>query len=152
MKNKDLLIKQLQHKISSYSESKHTVRPASGWIKAIRQSLGMTLEQLAQKLNVSKQNVQILEKREKEYSITMRSLQQVANALDMQMVYAIIPKTQTLEEYIEMRAEALAREIVMRTSQQMALENQQLAEEQLEYAIEKRKREILQENPKILWD
>jgi predicted DNA-binding mobile mystery protein A len=112
----------------------------------------MTLAQLARKLGVSKQNVQMLEKRERDYSITLQSLQQVAQAMDMQLVYALIPKEQTLEKYIAQRAETLARAIVLHTAHNMNLENQQVAEEQLEYAIEERKKQLIQEMPKMLWD
>jgi predicted DNA-binding mobile mystery protein A len=152
MHTKTMLLRQLQTKMAAYQKATPITRPASGWIRAIREALGMTLAQLARKLGVSKQNVQMLEKRERDYSITLQSLQQVAQAMDMQLVYALIPKEQTLEKYIAQRAETLARAIVLHTAHNMNLENQQVAEEQLEYAIEERKKQLIQEMPKMLWD
>ncbi|MFZ4262080.1 helix-turn-helix domain-containing protein [Sphingobacterium sp. HJSM2_6] len=65
MKN-NLQRKQLDEKLKTFCALQHVKIPVGGWIKAIRTSLGMTLEQLGKKLGVTKQNIQSLEKREKE--------------------------------------------------------------------------------------
>lgn len=152
MKTKPLQRKQLSQKLSVFIPVTDVVRPAVGWIKAIRSSLGMSLEQIAQKMNVSKQNIQMLERREQEQTITLKSLHEVASAMDMQLVYALVPKDDSLEALIERKAEALAKNIVMRTSQTMILEEQQVEYERLQEAITERKQTIIQEMPKSLWD
>lgn len=149
---KELQITQLSKKLEDYKVLQQTTRPINGWIKAIRTTLGMSLEQLANRLQVSKQNIQSMEKREQEMAITLKSLQEVAQAMDMQLVYALVPKDDSLTALIERKANELALNIVERTSQNMALENQQVNEAQAIYAVKKRKEAILQEMPKALWD
>ncbi|WAC41158.1 mobile mystery protein A [Pedobacter sp. SL55] len=149
---KELQITQLSKKLEDYKVLQQSTRPINGWIKAIRTTLGMSLEQLANRLQVSKQNIQSMEKREQEMAITLKSLQEVAQAMDMQLVYALVPKDDSLTALIERKAYELALNIVERTSQNMALENQQVNEAQAIYAVKKRKQAIIQEMPKALWD
>ena len=83
---------------------------------------------------------------------TVKKLKEVAAAMDMQLVYALVPVDDSLDAMIERKAEALAKEIVMRTSQTMVLEDQEVKYERLNEAIKERKEKILQEMPKALWD
>lgn len=151
MKNQ-LQRKQLDEKLHVYSVLQNVNMPIAGWVKAIRTTLGMSLEQLGHKLGVTKQSVQSLEKREKEGNITINSLKEAAQAMDMQFVYALLPKDGSLEKLIERKAEILAKEIVMRTTQTMALEDQENAKKRIIEAIEERKRDIIENNPKMIWD
>ncbi|WP_395092736.1 mobile mystery protein A [Vaginella massiliensis] len=151
MKNQ-LQRKQLDEKLHVYSVLRNVNMPIGGWVKAIRTTLGMSLEQLGNQLGVTKQSVQSLEKREKEGNITINSLKEAAQAMDMEFVYALIPKDGTLEKLIERKAEILAKEIVMRTTQTMALEDQENAKKRIIEAIEERKRDIIENNPKMIWD
>lgn len=144
--------KQLDEKLRAISALQNVQTPVGGWLKAIRTTLGMSLEQLGNKLGVTKQSIQSLEKREKEGSITINSLKETAQALDMKFVYALLPKDGSLEQLVERKAEILAKDIVMRTTQTMALEDQENAQARLKEAIEERKKEIIESNPKILWD
>jgi len=151
MKNQ-LQRKQLDEKLQVFSVLQNINMPIGGWVKAIRTTLGMSLEQLGHKLGITKQSVQSLEKREKEGNITINSLKEAAQAMDMQFVYALIPKDGSLEKLIERKAEILAKEIVMRTTQTMALEDQENAKKRILEAIEERKRDIIENNPKMIWD
>ncbi|MFD1315170.1 mobile mystery protein A [Namhaeicola litoreus] len=126
--------------------------PPTGWLKAIRVSLGMSLQQLANKLSITKQSVQDIEKREKEGSITLRTLKDAANALDMKLVYALVPKDGSLDDLINRKAKELAANIVARTSNTMKLEDQENSEKRIIKAIEERTADIKNEMPKTLWD
>jgi len=152
VKKFNLLRKQLAPKQAAFRSAKTIVNPANGWLNAVRTSLGMSLEQVAHKLGVSKQNVQSLEMREKQKTISLKSLETVAHAMDMQLVYALIPKDDTLDALIERKAEALAYDLVQRTAQTMILEDQEVPYERLKEAVAERKQEIIQNNPKTLWD
>lgn len=112
----------------------------------------MSLQQLGKKLSITRQSVQEMEQREQDETITLKSLKEVAKAMDMQLVYAFVPVDGTLEDLIERKATALARQIVMRTSNSMKLEDQQNSTERLEKAIQERANAIKNEMPKILWD
>ncbi|WP_039053047.1 mobile mystery protein A [Sphingobacterium sp. T2] len=127
--------KQLDEKLRAISALQNVQTPVGGWLKAIRTTLGMSLEQLGNKLGVTKQSIQSLEKREKEGSITINSLKETAQALDMKFVYALLPIDGSLEQLVERKAEILAKDIVMRTTQTMALEDQENAQARLKEAI-----------------
>lgn len=152
MKKKALQRTHVANKMDLFRQASEVPMPASGWINAIRTSLGMTLEQLANKLSVSKQNVQRLEKSEQEKSITLKSLQDLANAMDMKLVYGFVPKDGTLDALIERKAAKLAYDIVYRTSQNMILEEQRVPYGRLQKSVEERKQEIIDKMPKSLWD
>ena len=144
--------KQLNEKLKALKVLQSIATPSSGWIKAIRTTLGMSLEQVGNKLGVSKQNIQSLEKREKEGSITLNSLKEAARAMNMELVYALVPQDESLDKLIERKAEKLATEIVLRTTQNMALEDQENSKKRILEAIEERKNELITKMPKSLWD
>ena len=96
--------------------------------------------------------MQEIEQREKEGSITIKSLKEVARAMDMQLVYGFVPNDGSLDALIDRKAKELAKQIVMRTSNTMKLEDQQNSAERLEQAIQERTIAIKNEMPKILWD
>ena len=149
---KTLLIDQLDKKISLFAPVQKVSPPGSGWIHGVRVALGMTLKQLGNRLGISPQGVKDMENREKEGAITLKSLREIGQALDMQLVYGFIPKENSLEKALEVRAKEVAQEIVMRTSQTMLLEDQQVSRETLERAILEKTKELIREMPKYLWD
>mgnify|MGYP001443651492 CR=1 FL=1 len=152
MKGKSLQLQQLNNKMAVFATLKQIAVPPTGWIKAIRMSLGMSMQQLGNKLSISKQGVLDIERREKEGAITIKSLREIAKALDMQLVYGFVPNDGSLEALIEKRANQLAKEIVLRTSNTMHLEDQGNSKNRIEKAIEERAEKIKTEMPKILWD
>ena len=152
IRNKRLLIEQLDRKFSELSSLKEIEIPPNGWIKAIRTAMNMSLVQLAKRLKKTPVSVREIEEREQNKNITLKKLIEVANALDLQFIYAFIPRDFSLEKMIEKRAQHVAREIVMRTSQTMKLENQENTEDRIRKAIEDRVEHIKQEIPKYLWD
>ena len=152
MGKKSLQLQQLNSKMLVFASLKQVAIPPTGWIKAIRTAIGMSMQQLGNKLNVSKQGILDIEKREKDGSITIKSLKEIARALDMQLVYGFIPKEGSLEKMIEKRATEIALKIVMRTSNTMKLEDQENSKKRLEKNIKSKAREIIDTMPKHLWD
>lgn len=145
-----LLIDQLDRKIAVY---KHVPDPpAKGWVNAVRVALKMTFKQLGQKAGISTQSVAEMVEREANGSITLKNLREVAQALDMRLVYGLIPKEGSIEKMLDKQADAIARKIVMRTSQTMRLEDQEVSQERLEKAIAEMAHQIKSEMPKYLWD
>lgn len=105
--------------------SGHLIRPQLGWIKAIREALGMTAAQLAKRMGVSQPRITAIEKGETKGSITLASLERAARALDCQLVYSLRPRN-TLESLVTERAEKLARLRIESTRHNMVLEAQQI--------------------------
>jgi predicted DNA-binding mobile mystery protein A len=152
MRNNKLQFQQLNQKMDQLSGLQHVIVPPIGWIKAIRNGIGMSMEQLGKKLSITKQGVMDIEKREKEGAITIKSMQEIAKAIDMQFVYGFVPNAGSLDQMIEMRALEMATKIVQRTSTTMKLEDQVNSKERIEKAIKERAAEIIYKTPKILWD
>ena len=152
MGKKSLQLQQLNSKMLGFASLKQVAMPPTGWIKAIRTAIGMSMQQLGNKLNVSKQGIMDIEKREKDGSITIKSLREIARAMDMQLVYGFVPNDGSLDALIEKRATELATQIVMRTANTMKLEDQANSKKRIETAIRERAADIKNEMPKILWD
>lgn len=149
----NLMIEQLDKKFKSIQTvSKSMVVPTNGWINTLRKTLNISLKQLGKKLNVSSQNINQFEQREKDGSISIQKLKDVAEALEMNFVYTFIPKDGSLEKLVEKRSKQVAKEIVMRTSHTMKLEDQENSEERIKKAIKDRAEKIKNELPKYLWD
>jgi predicted DNA-binding mobile mystery protein A len=152
MRNNKLQFQQLNEKMGQLTVLQHVIVPPIGWIKAIRNGIGMSMEQLGKKLSITKQGVMDIEKRENEGAITIKSMKEIAMAMDMQFVYGFVPKAGSLEQMIETRALEIASKIVERTSTTMKLEDQANSKERVEKAIKERASEIINKTPKILWD
>ena len=152
MKKNKLQLEQLESKIKVYVPITKVAVPPTGWIKAVRLGLGMTLQQLANRISISKQSVLEMEQREKDGSISLKLLRDSARALDMELVYGFVPKDGTLDALIERKARELAIKIVNRTSNTMKLEDQENSENRIKKAIDERTTLLKNEMPKILWD
>jgi predicted DNA-binding mobile mystery protein A len=152
MGKKSLQIQQLNSKMLVVAAIKQITPPPTGWIKAVRTALGITLQQLGNKISITKQSLQDIERREREGSVTIKTLKDVANALDMELVYGFVPRDGSLDALIDRKAKELATQIVLRTSKTMQLEEQQNSPQRLQKAIEERAAAIKNEMPKILWD
>jgi len=152
MGKKTLQLQQLNNKMLSFASMQKATAPPTGWVKAIRLALGMSSQQLGKKLSMTRQGVQDIENREKDGAVTIKSLREAANALDMELIYGFVPKDGSLDALIDRKAKELASQIVMRTSNTMKLEDQENSKQRIEKAIEERVIEIKNQMPKTLWD
>ena len=152
MNKQKLQIEQLETKIRAYAPLPSIATPPTGWVKAIRLALGMSLQQLANHLSITKQSAQEIEKREKDGAVSIKSLREAARALDMELVYGFVPKDGTLDALIDRKARELATKIVSRTSNTMKLEDQENSQERIKKAIDERASILKNEMPKVLWD
>lgn len=152
MKKNWLILQQLSETLSPFKGFQRQQIPTKGWIHTIRTSFGITLQQLADKMKMSKQSVASLEKREMDGSVSLKTLQDAANAFDLELVYVLIPKNGTLEDYVNEKARKKAEEIILRTSNSMKLEDQENAEKRIQQSIEERALDIKLNNIELLWD
>jgi predicted DNA-binding mobile mystery protein A len=138
---RNLRLKQLDRRLEPYQAASKVTRPAKGWIRSIRQALGISSGELARRLGTSRQLPLQLEKGEAEDRITLKSLRAVAHALDCELVYALVPKEGALETLLEDRARAEAKQRVLQVEHSMALEDQ--AAGGIEDAIETETRRLI---------
>ncbi len=127
-----------------------TVRPSEGWLRTVRTALGMSGPQLAKRLGVTRARISKAEQDEPVGSVTLKTMQTMAEAMDCQFVYAIVPK-QTVEEVIKQRALKKAAALAGAASTQMALEAQTLSNEQIEFEIERLASQMMEKMPPDFW-
>jgi predicted DNA-binding mobile mystery protein A len=101
------------------------VMPPKGWVRAIREAIGMTGGQLGRRLGMTAQAVVSLERSEASGKIQLNTLRRAAEAMDCVLVYALVPNT-SLNEMVDRRARELALRALRRVSHSMALEDQQV--------------------------
>jgi predicted DNA-binding mobile mystery protein A len=135
-----LRIGQLQRSLKPFLAA-DSPRPQRGWIRAIREATGVTVREMAERLDKAPSVAAHLEKSEAEYRITLRSLRRAADSLGCQLVYALIPKSGNVQELAEAGARAKASENVRAVEHTMALEDQAVGE--VENKIEEETRRIL---------
>ena len=152
MFKKRLQTGQLDARLKAIATLQNIAAMEQGWIKSIRLAIGMSLLQLGNRLNITKQSVLEIENREAEGNITLKTLRDVAKAMDMQLVYGFVPNDGSLEALIDRKAKEAATKIVMRTSNSMKLEDQENSEQRIEKAIAERADELKRELSKVLWD
>ncbi len=125
--------------------------PPEGWLKTLRKALGMSGAQLGRLMGVSRAQVAQSERNELSGAVTLRTLQNMAEAMGCRVVYAIVPNG-NVEDLVARRAKEKAKQLVGRVNTQMAFENQTLNEERREYELNRVEQELLRNLPLDLWD
>ena len=153
MRNKKkLLIEQLDQKLNPFQKTELVLVPNKGWINTIRTTLNMTMAQLGAKLNITRQGVKRIEDSEAKGALSINSLKEVAEALELKFVYGFVPKDGSIDNLINLKAENLARKIVLRTNQNMKLENQGISDDKINDSVMDLANEIKRELRRSLWD
>jgi predicted DNA-binding mobile mystery protein A len=141
--------KHLEGRLAGLRGNPIGTRPARGWIRALRDSLGITAAELGRRIGVSQAQATYFEQGEIDGSITMRSLRSAAEALDCELVYALVPK-KPLDALLRDRATIVADRQLSRTNHTMALENQAMTAADQRDERE-RLIETLLQDPRRLW-
>ena len=124
----ELKLRQLDATLARWRAAELPARPPSGWLKAIREALGMTATQLARRLSVVTSTVTRLETSEADDTISLATLRRAAEALDCELRYVLVPR-QSLADTLATRANQLARERMAGVAHSMALEAQATSNE-----------------------
>ena len=99
----------LDSQFAKIGPKEHFERPPAGWIRAIRQALGMSQAELGDRLNITQSALGQLEVREADGSATLSTMARVADQLDCDFVYAVVPRgDRTLEQVVHDKAQAVA--------------------------------------------
>lgn len=153
MNNKKIKLarEQLDLVMRGFEFLKRMPAPRKGWIRAVRDTLGMSARQLAERLGIKQQRVARMERDEVAGRVTIRTMQHAAEAMDCVFVYGIIARD-SLEEIVRRRAEIVARRRMARSNQTMKLEAQGLGREEQEEMFKRLVDEIVETLPKTLWD
>ncbi len=143
--------KNIDKRLNSLRNSDSFARPPKGWVRAIREALGMTTAQLGKRIGVSQSRAFDIEKSEVSGKITLGSLERAAHALDCRLVYALVPR-ESLSSLAEERALKLAQKKLKAASHSMVLENQRVNREDEEFQIKELAKRLLEKPGSALWE
>jgi predicted DNA-binding mobile mystery protein A len=151
MKKARLAAQSRSHLDKRFKELRPVTRynsPVRGWIKAVREALGMTTAQLAKRLGVKQPSVFAIEQSEAKGTIELATLRRAAEALDCTVVYALVPN-KPLEAMVRDRARLFARNRREAVEHSMMLEDQKVKAKDSQSRLDDIVRET---NPRLFWD
>ena len=146
----ELKLRQLDANLNRWRSADLPSRPPSGWIKAVREGLGMAATHLAARLGVTPSTVTRLETSEADDTISLATLRRAAEALGCELHYALVPR-QSLAGTLENRALAMARQQMAGVSHTMALEAQATSREAVEVQTRALAENLLKGSRRVLW-
>lgn len=145
MDNKKILRRSYQKKFDLFRKA-IIARPQQGWLKTIREFLGMTTTQLAKRLEISQPRIIAMEKNERNVKIS--TMERIADVLNCDFSYAFVPR-ENIDDIIYNQAKKKAQKILDKVNKNMGLENQLAkTDELLKDIIE----ELLDGNIARIWD
>ena len=137
-------LKQLDRTLGQFQGLRAIPRPSRGWIRAVRQALGLSAVTLASRLGSSRQLPLQLEKSEAEDRITLKSLRAVADALGCDLVYALVPRSGSLASMVADHARKEAEARIRKIEHTMLLEDQAVGG--IDEAVEAETRRIVRKS------
>lgn len=144
-------MKQLSQYLNSIESFKAVKLPAKGWVRALRDGLGMSRRQLADRLGLSTSRIQRLEEDEVSGAVTIKTLRKTAEAMDCVLVYAMIPR-ESLEATIKKQANKKAIQYLQGSSHSMKLEDQAISNKANQEMLEIITNKIMSKSTRTLWD
>lgn len=155
--DKKVIREQLDKKLAFLKDLAASGLPPQGWIKAIREALGMSASQLGKRAGIDQSRISRLENAEKNGDLKLSSLQKIAKALNMKLVYGFVPYVpygteDTLETMVRDQAKRVALRRIETLKGTMRLEKQALSAEEQTKALNDMIEKILVDPPKDFWD
>jgi len=147
----DLRIRQLDEALAPFTPLCHRPPPPTGWVKTIREALGISVRQMSRRTGLSRTSISSAETGEAKGTVQFDTLRGLADALDCDLVYAVVPRTSlalTLEAHARKKAAAL----VGRVADSMKLEAQGVANEATERQVRDLAATILSDRGRDFWD
>ena len=144
-------IRHLDQHFESLRPLANVSKPPKGWVRAVRDALGMTTAQLAKRLGISQPSVVELQQSEAGGTITLNTLQRAAAALGCRLVYSLIPN-EPLADTVTARAKLIAQRQLGQVQQTMRLENQSVNDKEVNDRLREQLVDKLLRRPARLWD
>jgi predicted DNA-binding mobile mystery protein A len=124
----------------------------SGWIAAVLQALGMPARVLAQRLRVAPAQVTRAQQREMSGAITLASLRRIADALECDVMYALVPREGSFQGLVQRQAEAAATVRLAEVEHTMRLEQQLVDPAEHHRQLTELTEELVRTRPAWMWD
>jgi predicted DNA-binding mobile mystery protein A len=145
-----LAIRQSDQTLRPFKDLK-ILLPPKGWIAYLRQVLHLSTGQLAKLIGIQQSSLFSMEKREHKKTITLGTLEKIAQAMGCELVYALIPK-RSLEEFVDTQTEKLVNQVLEKTQVTMSLEKQGLNSKDQEQQKILLKEDFKRKPLKTLWE
>jgi predicted DNA-binding mobile mystery protein A len=143
-------LRQLEERLEKLRDIAALESPQDGWVRTLRQALGITTEQLASKLGVTRQAVLQLEAAERSQTATWSSLRKAANAMDCEVVYAVVPRG-SLNQVLLRQGRKQAERHVQRIAHSMKLDAHVVGPAEQERQVEELAVQLAAERSRALW-
>ena len=144
-------IRHLDHRFAALRPLGKAPRPPKGWLRAVRDALGMTTQQLANRMGVSQPRIVELEQSEASGGVTLHTLQRAAEALGCRLVYALVPD-KPLADTVRERADLIAARQAKAVEHTMRLEDQSVRGKRASDDLQRQLVDALLQRPARLWD
>lgn len=141
-----LQIRALDKKTSELKSANNIIPRTSGWIKTVREAIGMTVSQLAARLGVTQPRITKMESNED--NLKLSTMKKAAEAMNCEFVYYFKPRT-TFQNLVDEQAQKKAAEVLKTVNVNMALENQEIAEDE---AVKDFASDLINTKIKQIWD
>lgn len=141
-----LQIRALDKKTFDLKSAKNIVPQSSGWIKTVREAIGMTVSQLAARLGVTQPRITKMESNED--NLKLSTMKKAAEAMNCEFVYYFKPRT-TFQNLVDEQAQKKAAEVLKTVNVNMALENQEIAEDEV---VKDFASDLINTKIKQIWD
>ena len=148
---KQAVYDQYREKFFQVANDRQISRPKEGWLRSMRKALGMSSPQMAKRLKISKSQASQMERMEAEDRITLKLLRRVADSLDCDLEYALVPR-RPLAEMVRERARIKAERLVYQADVQMKLAAKQLGDDILGQLIDNEVERLVRDLPRELWE
>jgi len=125
-------------------------KPTQGWVRTIRTALGMSGSQLGERMGLSRNRISVLERKEAEGNITLSQLQELAEQLNCDLTYALVPR-KPIEDIIDDKATEIASKSLDANSQNMFLEAQAIDDEAQKRLLKQIKEQVIESGGRVLW-
>ena len=146
----NLRLEQLQAALQAYQPLLAKQTPPRGWLKEIREAIGRTERQQAARLGVAGSTLHKSEQSEAEERISLGQLRKLADGLDCELVYALVPR-KPLPDVVLDRATQLAKEEVYGVAHTMGLEDQRPTDARIQKQVARRADDLLRGKWSDLW-
>ena len=143
-------LRQLEERLEKVRDIAALESPQDGWVRTLRQALGMTTSQLAARMGITRQAVLQMEAAERKQTVTWSSLRKAATAMDCEVVYAVVPKG-SLTQVLLRRSRTLAEKHVQRIAHSMKLDAHVVGPAEQERQVEELAAHLAAERSRALW-
>jgi predicted DNA-binding mobile mystery protein A len=145
-----LRLDQTEKSLAPFESLRGKPTPPGGWLRAVRESLGRSLRVQAARLGIAAPTLYKSEAAEAVGRITLAQLRKLAEGLDCELVYGLVPR-RALSEVVEAQAERLARQEVLWVAHSMSLEDQRPSDQFVANQVAERRQALLAGPWSKLW-